>query len=62
MLEHHQDAAFSTFVRDAALAEGVAEGRRRCLAEFWEFLPREMFMVLQSESASPYSCLTAAEI
>ena len=28
MLEHHQDAAFSTFVRHAAHAEGVADGRR----------------------------------
>ena len=54
MLEHHQDAAFSTFLRDAA--------HRRRLAESWEFLPREVFMVLQSKSASPYSCLTAAEI
>ena len=62
MLEHHQDALFSTFIRDAAHAEGVAEGRRRRLAESWEFLPREVFMVLQSKSASPYSCLTAAEI
>ena len=62
MLEHHQDATFSTFVRDAALAEGVADGRRRRLAEFWEFLPCEVFMVLQSKSVSSYSCLTAAEI
>jgi len=62
MLEHRQDAALSTFVRDVAHAEEVAEGRRRRLAESWEFLPREVFMALQSKSASPYSCLTAGEI
>ena len=62
MLEHRQDAALSTFVRDVAHAEEVAECRRRRLAESWEFLPREVFMALQSKSASPYSCLTAGEI
>ena len=40
----------------------VAEGRRRRLAESWKFSPREVFMALQSKSASPYSCLTAGEI
>ena len=62
MLEHRQVAALYMFVRVVAPAEGVAEVRRRRLAESWEFLPREVFIVLQSKSASPYSCLTAAEI
>ena len=43
-------------------AEEVAEGRRRRLTESWKFSPREVFMALQSKSASPYSCLTAGEI
>ena len=51
-----------TFVRDVANAEEVAEGRRRRLAESWESSPREVFMALQSKSASSYSCLTAGEI
>ena len=62
MLEHCQDAVLSTFVRDVAHVEEVAEGRRRRLAESWEFLPREVFMAVQSKSASSYSCLTAAEV
>ena len=62
MLEHHQDAVLSMFVRDVAHAEEVAEGRRRRLAESWEFLPCEVFMALHCKSASSYSCLTAAEI
>ena len=50
MLEHHQDALFSTFVRDV---EGVAEGGRRRLVESWEFLPREVFMVLPKQKCFP---------
>ena len=62
LLEHCQDAVLSTFVRDVAHVEEVAEGRRRRLAESWEFLPREVFMALHSKSASSYSCWSAAEI
>ena len=62
MLEHRQVAALYMFVRVVAPAEGVAEVRRRRLAESWEFLPCEVFMALHCKSASSYSCLTAAEI
>ena len=62
MLEHHQDAVLSVFARDVAHAEEVAKGRRRRLAESWEFLLCEVFMALHCKNASSYSCLTAAEI